>query len=146
MLLYDWEQFVNVLLYLLVTYETWSFCDIFNAVSCLYFLGTDFLAVSTCIDACFLEESINYFPTFNLGFRSLLSSKWAMASKGLIVWIKKPLIFDLWSNSKKREILRVIYTFKWFFYCSFIYFVIMKNRDYFAVVLCLFQLLVWSKY
>ena len=84
MLLYDREQFLIVLLYLHVTQTIWNLSDLFNTVSCYKCFGCWFIALSTYVEACFVEKSIDSLPIFNLEF-----------------WL---VTFDLWSYSKNREI------------------------------------------
>ena len=47
--------------------------DLFNTISCLNFVGDLFISVSICIGACFVEESTDSLPIFNLRFCPLLS-------------------------------------------------------------------------
>ena len=84
MLLYDREQFLIVLLYLHVTQTIWNFSDLFNTVSRYKCFGCWFIALSTYVEASFVEKSIDSLPIFNLEFCSVT--------------------FDLWSYSKNREI------------------------------------------
>ena len=46
-------------------------CDLFNTISCYKFLGDRSVALLTCVETCFVEESIDSLPTFNLGFCSV---------------------------------------------------------------------------
>ena len=84
MLLYDREQFLIVSLYLHVTQTIWNLSDLFNTASCYKCFGCWFIALSTYVEACFVEKSIDSLPIFNLEF-----------------WL---VTFDLWSYSKNREI------------------------------------------
>ena len=47
--------------------------DLFNKAFCLNFVGDLLIAISTCIGACFVEESIDSLLIFNLRFYPLLS-------------------------------------------------------------------------
>ena len=71
MLLYEQEQFLVILLYLHVTFGIWDSCDLFNAVSSYKFFWHWSIALSTCVEACFVEESIDSLPILNLEFCSV---------------------------------------------------------------------------
>ena len=45
--------------------------DLFNTISCYKFFGHRSVALLTCVETCFVEESIDSLPTFNLGFCSV---------------------------------------------------------------------------
>ena len=53
---------------------------LFNTVSCYKCFGHCFVALSTCAEACFVEESIDSFPVFNLGFCLVKFDFWSMES------------------------------------------------------------------
>ena len=80
MLLYEREQFLIVLLYLHVTFSIRSSSDIFNTVSCYKYFGNWLIALSTCVEACFVEESVDSLPVFNLGFCSVTFVFWSVES------------------------------------------------------------------
>ena len=63
-------------LYLPVTFKTLIYCDLFNTVSCLNFLGHLSIAASTSIGAWFIEESVVSSSVFNLGFFHCWASEW----------------------------------------------------------------------
>ena len=71
MLLCEREQFLIVLLYLHVTFSIRNSPDLFNTVSCYKCFGYWVIALSTCVVACFVEQSIDSLPVFNLGSCSL---------------------------------------------------------------------------
>ena len=80
MLLYEREQFLIVLLYLHVTFSIRSSSDLFNTVSCYKCFGNWLIALSTCVKACFVEESVDSLPVFNLGFCSVTFDFWSVES------------------------------------------------------------------
>ena len=71
MLLYEREQFLIVLLYSHVTFSIRNSSDLFNTVSCYKCFGYWVIALSTCVVACFVQQSIDSLPVFNLGSCSL---------------------------------------------------------------------------
>ena len=86
--------------------------DLFNTVSCLNFVAQLFIAVSTCIGACFVEESMYFLPIFSLGLCPFLSFRVGKDDEKVII------TFDFWyveSLQEERDFLGVIYTFSWAF-------------------------------
>ena len=80
MLLYEREQFLIVLLYLHVTFSVRNSSNLFNTVSCYKCFGHWFIALSTYVEASFVEESIDSLPVFNLGFCSVTFDFWSVES------------------------------------------------------------------
>ena len=49
-------------------YQIFFWFILFNTVSCYKCFGHCFIALSTCAEDCFVEESIDSLPVFNSGF------------------------------------------------------------------------------
>ena len=115
------------LLCLPVTFKTLISCDLFNTVSCLNFVGHLFIAVSTCIEACFVEESIYFLPIFSLGFCPLLSFSVGKDDEKVII------TFDFGSMESLEEegdFLGVICTFSCAFDCTLVNFVLVFGKRF----------------
>ena len=147
-----WMITVSCLLYLPAIFMTLISYDLFNTISCLNFVGDLFISVSICIGACFVEESTDSLPIFNLRFCPLLSFRVSNDDENIIIK------FDFWSVESLKEegdfwersvLFRELLAAPWLILLYFVainFPVMRENGDCFMVILYQFQLFLWLKY
>ena len=111
MLLYKWENF-------LVYYIAIFTCHLVVHL---------FIVVSTFTRACFVEESINFLPIFNMGFCPFLSFTVSEDDEKVIIR------FDFWSvesPEEEEDFLGVMCTFSWAFDYTLINFVLIFGNKF----------------
>ena len=105
-------------------------------------MGTDFPSVFTCIRACFIEESTASPPIFNSEFSPLLNAQWWQKDHSilsLIYWVTQN------DNDYKGSFQTINYILIYFLLARH-FLTIREIEDYFTVLWCFFQLLLWQKY